>query len=140
MTPEGSSGTPLARKLGIVEGTTVGLVDPPDGFLARLGPLPAGVSVAPDEQPAEVVVVFSTSADHLVPAFQAAMARIPSDGAIWVAWPKKRSPRETALTEDRLRDLLLATGMVDVKAAAIDGTWSGLRFVVRRELRARWGD
>lgn len=68
------------------------------------------------------------------------MANIASDGAIWVAWPKRSSGVETDLTEDTMRDLFLPTGMVDNKVCAIDETWSGLRFVVRKENRPDWTD
>ena len=66
------------------------------------------------------------------------MAGLPADGSIWVAWPKRSSGVETDLTEDRLRELFLPSGMVDNKVCAIDETWSGLRFVVRKESRTTW--
>lgn len=63
------------------------------------------------------------------------MTHIPSDGAVWVAWPKKSSGVETDMTEDTMRELFLPTGLVDNKVCAIDETWSGLRFVLRKENR-----
>jgi hypothetical protein len=62
-------------------------------------------------------------------------AAIMPDGAIWISWPKRASGVATDLTEDVLRELVLPTGLVDVKVAAVDEVWSGLKFVVRRELR-----
>ena len=71
-------------------------------------------------------------------AFENAQKRIAADGAIWVAWPKRSSGVETDLTEDVMRELFLPTGMVDNKVCAIDETWSGLRFAVRKENRPDW--
>jgi hypothetical protein len=61
--------------------------------------------------------------------------RLTQAGALWMAWPKKASRRPTDITEDRLRTLFLPTGLVDNKVCAIDDVWSGLRFVLRKELR-----
>lgn len=135
----GYSGTPLPRKLGIKPGTTVALVAAPDDFEATLGELPDGVSLtgAPEGE-ADVVVVFGTTRSDMEARFRAAMARIPADGAIWVAWPKQSSGVATELTGNVVRELLLPTGLVDTKVCAIDETWSGLRFVVRTDDREAW--
>ncbi len=132
----GHSGTPLAKKLGIVDGTSVGLIAGPDGFLAQLDPLPKDVSFTDDT--ADVVILFATGPDELMERFSHAMERIPADGSIWVAWPKKSSSIPGELVENDLRDLLLPTGLVDNKVCAIDDDWSGLRFVVRKERRPNW--
>lgn len=60
---------------------------------------------------------------------------IKPDGMIWISWPKKSSKVQTSITEDVLREILLPTGLVDVKVCAIDETWSGLKFMIRKELR-----
>lgn len=135
----GYSGTPLHRKLGIKEGMTVGLIAAPDGFLVTLGALPSGISIHHEAKPADIFVVFAEWSGEIIDRFATAMSQIPADGAIWVAWPKRASGRDTDLTEDVMRHLFLPSGMVDNKVAAIDDTWSGLRFVVRREKRPRWG-
>lgn len=83
-------------------------------------------------------MIFASEAADLERRFLEAMASLASDGAIWCAWPKRASKVPTDITEDRLRDLFLPTGMVDNKVAAIDEVWSGLRFVVRKELRGGW--
>ena len=57
------------------------------------------------------------------------------DGMVWISWPKKSSRVATDITEDVLRDILLPTGLVDVKVCAVDEIWSGLKFVIRNELR-----
>ena len=128
----GYSGTPLGRKLGIGTATRLHLVNAPAAIAAELD--------RPDADPGTsvVVVIFATQADDLERRFIEAMATLPPDGAIWCAWPKKASRVPTDITENLLRDLFLLTGMVDNKVAAIDDVWSGLRFVVRKELRATW--
>jgi hypothetical protein len=135
MTEAGYSGTPLARKLGIDAGTRVRLLAAPPGFRERI----AGARPRfPRSGPADVFVVFATSTAEMEERFRLAMAAVPADGSVWVAWPKKSSGVATDLTEQTMRDLFLPTGMVDNKVAAIDETWSGLRFVVRRQNRAEW--
>ena len=134
----GYSGTPLPKKLGITEQMTIGILGAPDGFITTLGELPDGVEVHEGLTASNVFVVFSRWSAELVAGFHSAMPHIPPDGAIWVAWPKKASGVETDLTEDTMRELFLPTGMVDNKVCAIDETWSGLRFVVRKENRAGW--
>jgi hypothetical protein len=131
----GYSGTPLAKKLGIGTATDLLLVNAPPGLAAELS---SSQDRPSDGGTSEVVVIFASEAADLERRFLDAMANLASDGAIWCAWPKRASKVPTDITEDRLRDLFLATGMVDNKVAAIDEVWSGLRFVVRKELRAGW--
>lgn len=130
------SGTPLPKKLGIKEDMTVGTLGAPDGFEGLLGELPSGVELHDGLIPSNIFIVFSRWSSEMESGFHSAMASLPADGAIWVAWPKKASGVETDLTEDAMRELFLPTGMVDNKVCAIDEIWSGLRFVVRRENRA----
>jgi hypothetical protein len=66
---------------------------------------------------------------------KALMESIQRDGTIWISWPKKASKVPTDITEDVIRDVLLPVGLVDVKVAAVDETWSGLKMVIRKELR-----
>ncbi|MGH8914609.1 MAG: DUF3052 domain-containing protein [Acidimicrobiia bacterium] len=134
----GYSGTPLAQKLGIGEGKTVGILNLPNYYDFDLGELPPDVGVHRTELPADIFIVFADRADEAERGFQRAITYIPADGAIWVLWPKKSSGVETDLTEQTLRDLFLPTGMVDNKVIAVDDTWSGLRFVVRKENRESW--
>ena len=134
----GYSGTPLAKKLGIKEGSIVGLLGAPDGFAATLGDLPAEVVFHHASKPSDIFIVFARWTSEMKAGYATAMALIPADGAIWVAWPKKSSGVETDLTGNTMRDLFLPTGMVDNKVCAIDETWSGLRFVVRKENRGSW--
>lgn len=139
--PQGSgySTTPLWKKLGIVEGVTVTLLDAPENFRRLIAGHPPDVEFATDGiDGADIVICFSTTSARLLELFERAMSLIPATGSIWVAWPKRRSGVPTDITEDRLRELLLPTGLVDVKVCAIDETWSGLKFSVRREHRQSW--
>lgn len=134
----GYSETPLVGKLGITEGKTVGILNMPNYYDFELGDLPPDVEVHRSELPADIFIVFADRADEAERGFQRAITYLPSDGAIWVFWPKKSSGVETDLTEQTLRDLFLPTGMVDNKVIAVDDTWSGLKFVVRKENRDTW--
>jgi Protein of unknown function (DUF3052) len=137
----GYSGTPLPQKLGIKEGSRVALVEPPAGF--DLGTLPvgavmqrgaAGKGKAPP--PLDVILVFVKKRADLEAQLDACRPRLTQDGGLWIAWPKKSSGVATDIVEDTIREVALPTGLVDNKVCAIDDTWSGLRLVIRKELRA----
>lgn len=133
----GYSSTPLVAKLGIKPDTRVAFRNAPDGFRAMLEPWPEGATVARGRSsPLDVIVLFVERAAVLEKQFQPAARALVPDGALWVAWPKKASGVTTDLTEDRVRAIGLAAGLVDVKVCAIDATWSGLKFVVRLADRA----
>lgn len=130
----GYSGTPLAKKLGIKPEHRLGLLHAPDGF--EIPDLPPGVEIRRQARgPIDVVVSFHTRRADLVARLPVLMTAIPPDGAIWIAWPKRASGVATDITEDTLREVGLPTGLVDNKVCAIDDTWSGLRLVLRKELR-----
>jgi hypothetical protein len=134
----GYSDTPLSEKLGIKSGKTVGILNLPNYYDFDLGNLPPDVEVHRGDFPADLYIVFAERSDEAERGFQDAITNLPADGAIWLFWPKKSSGVETDLTEQTLRDLFLPTGMVDNKVIAVDETWSGLRFVVRKENRPNW--
>lgn len=136
----GYSGTPLPQKLGIKEGMRVSVFNAPNYFELDLGDLPDDVEVYrdADDAPADLYLIFADRSAEAQRGFERAVTQLPPDGAIWIAWPKKSSDTASDITEDTLRDLFLSTGMVDNKVCAIDETWSGLRFVVRKENRADW--
>jgi hypothetical protein len=130
----GYSGTPLPQKLGIKPDHVVALVLAPHGFAATLGPLPDGVAIhdgLPKTGSLDVIVFFTKSVADLKARFPALARRLKPGGGLWIGWPKKSSGVATDVTEDKLREVILPTGMVDNKVCAIDETWSGLRFVVR---------
>ena len=137
----GYSGTPLPQRLGIREGYKVALVDAPNGFDDLLGVLPTGAIVhklaTRAKQPPllDVIVVFVKLRSDLVVQIASCRPRMQQAGGLWIAWPKKASGVPTDITEQTIRDVALPTGLVDNKVCAIDETWSGLRLVIRRELR-----
>ena len=128
----GYSGTPLPRKLGIKEGAVVAFTRAPPEFAAALGSLPDGVTVKQRAvAPLDVAVAFFTRRGELDRRLAALGRAIHPDGGLWIAWPKRASGLDTDLTEDVVRELALAGGLVDNKVCAIDETWSGLRLVYR---------
>ena len=132
----GYSGTPLAKKLGIKEGSQVLLLGAPDSYRDLLAPLPEGVNFVPSlTGSTEIVHVFSTRRAELQEALVDLRSRIQPAGTVWVSWPKKSSKVPTDLTEDTVRDIALPLGFVDVKVCAVDDVWSGLKLVIRKELR-----
>jgi len=137
----GYSGTPLPQKLGIKEGHRVALVGAPAGF--DLGVLPIGATVqgklaARGKTPPtlDVIVAFVRERAELSMTIAACRMRMAQSGGLWIAWPKKASGVPTDVVEDVIREVALPTGLVDNKVCAIDETWSGLRLVIRKELRA----
>jgi hypothetical protein len=125
----GYSGTPLPAKLGIKPGSVTALLGAPDDFEATLGPLPDGARLRRSTRGGpDLVVAFVRSRAELSRRWDAA-AR--TGAPVWVAWPKKASGVATDLDEHAVRGHGLARGWVDHKVAAIDATWSGLRFARR---------
>ncbi len=136
MSTAGYSGTPLVKKLGFKPADRAVLLDAPEGFTWLLGELPDGVGVKTTLRGgAEVVVCFVTERRVLARRAPALMRAIAPAGMAWIAWPKRSSGVPTDITEDVIRDVVLPIGLVDVKVCAIDETWSGLKLMIRRELR-----
>jgi hypothetical protein len=132
----GYSGTPLAKKLGIKEGTRLLLVDAPDQYLALLEPLPAGVQLDAQLSGAtDIVQIFSTRRMELEQLLLDYRHKLKPNGAIWVSWPKKSARVPTDISEDIIRDIALPIGYVDIKVCAVNEIWSGLKLVIRKELR-----
>jgi hypothetical protein len=135
VTPAGYSGTPLAKKLGVKEGGRVLLQGAPAGFERTLEGMPDGAETARTARGAatfDVIVQFTKSERALAKDFAACVKRLAQGGGLWIAWPKRTSGVATDLTENVIRDIGLAAGLVDNKVCAIDETWSGLRFMRRR--------
>jgi hypothetical protein len=131
----GYSATTLPRKLGFKPGTTAVYLDAPEHLDALLGELD-GVTVKRSLRGhADLVLCFVTQRRALERRAARLREAIAPDGMVWVCWPKRASKVATDVTEDVVREVLLPTGLVDVKVAAVDETWSGLKLVVRRELR-----
>ncbi|HJZ92150.1 MAG TPA: hypothetical protein VKE40_14845 [Gemmataceae bacterium] len=132
--PEKKYDTPLVRKLGIKPGHRLMIVNEPEGFRRLLVGLPGDVSTefAADES-ADVIVFFVTAAADVKGQIPRLKKRLRSGGGLWVAWPKKTSGLDTDVTFEVVQPAGLATGLVDNKICAIDATWTGLRFVYRKE-------
>ncbi|HWH47106.1 MAG TPA: DUF3052 family protein [Burkholderiales bacterium] len=134
--PAGYSGTPLARKLGIAGGAKVFARNAPADYAELLQPLPADVAFQTRlSRDTDIVHVFRTARADLKADLQALRTSIKSDAAVWVSWPKKASKVPTDITEDTIRELALPLGFVDVKVCAVSDVWSGLKLVIRKELR-----
>jgi hypothetical protein len=124
----GYSGTPLAKKLGVHEGATVALVGAPAGF--TIPGLPPGATLRRSARGrSEVTIWFVYSAAELATHI-AKMAERANQNCLWICWPKRASGVRTDVTEHAVRAAGIANGLVDFKIAAIDETWSGLRFAV----------
>ena len=136
----GYSGTPLARKLGLKDGQSVGFVGLP-GTLNWLADARAFFNVDVVQHVAglahgyDVIHLFTDSAASLGEALPLLRDKIKRDGMIWVSWPKKASKVATDVTEDVIRDRAVRDILVDVKVCAVDEIWSGLKLVIRKELR-----
>jgi hypothetical protein len=128
----GYSGTPLARKLGVAEGSRLALVHAPGPIPELDETLPDGVDVVSRPRtPVDVVLAFYLRRTALEREFTRLSGMIQPAGGLWIAWPKRAAKIDTDLDENIVRDIGLASGLVDNKVCAIDATWSGLRFVVR---------
>lgn len=133
----GYSGTPLARKLGIKPGYRVRTGNAPDNYKKLLDPIPEDVVLSGRiTSDIDIWHFFTTSATELDAALPEMMRKIRQAGMIWVSWPKKASGVPSSVTEDTIRELALPLGLVDVKVCAVDETWSGLKLVIRKELRS----
>lgn len=129
----GYSGTPLPKKLGIKAGASVALVNAPEAFEKTLGELPKDVIVSSNSSPdAAVTLWFLDSLDSLNQGIHH-MAEVAGDGRLWICWPKKASGIVSDVTQNQVRSIGLAAGIVDFKICAIDATWSGLCFTRRKK-------
>ena len=132
----GYSATPLSKKLGIREGDAILAVNAPANYRDLLDPLPPDVQfVSRLARSTAMIHLFTTDAADLATKLGALRRRMAKDAALWVSWPKKSAKLPTDVTEDVIRDLALPIGLVDVKVCAVDEVWSGLKLVIRRELR-----
>ena len=132
----GYSGTPLVKKLGIKDGFRAAFVGAPAGFGDTLGPIPADTTLlARPRHPMDFILLFTHRGADLVKRLPGLHQTLAPTGMLWVAWPKKSSGVATDLSFDVVQTAGLATGLVDVKICAIDDTWSGLKFVIRKKDR-----
>ncbi len=132
----GYSGTPLVTKLGIKEGHVVAIVDDPGHATTLLADLPPGATMRMGARgKPDVSLVFCRNRAALVRRHRQLWKLAHPDRSVWICWPKKSSPDFVDLTEDHIREIVLPDGLVDVKVCAVDDAWSGLKLMVRKELR-----
>jgi hypothetical protein len=132
----GYSGTPLAKKLGIGEATRILPIGAPGDYEELLRPLSPAVSF--DKKASvqtDIVHLFATRKEDLAARLKSLRKALRNDAAVWVSWPKKSSKVPTTITEDVIREVALPLGFVDIKVCAVTEVWSGLKLVVRKELR-----
>jgi hypothetical protein len=128
----GYSKRSLVDKLGIKPGASVLILEAPKGHDKTLGTLPEGVTFAKAPKPGlDFIHLFTTKRADLERRFAALQKALAPAGMLWVSWPKKASGVATDITEDVVREVALARGLVDVKVCAVDDTWSGLKLVRR---------
>lgn len=132
----GYSGTPLPKKLGFKEGSRIWAIDAPKGYQELVNPLPAAAKLVSALTPeTDVVHVFAKQRKDLEKTLKSLRPKIAEAAAVWVSWPKKTAGVPTDITEDVIRQVALPMGFVDIKVCAVDETWSGLKLVIRKELR-----
>jgi hypothetical protein len=130
----GYSGTPLIKKLGLKPGKRACFLNASEDFPKILGPLPVGIQLIqrlPKTQSLDFIHFFTKKRSKLEKSFSKLKAALNWGGILWISWPKGTSKVPTDLNENIVREIGLDEGLVDVKVAAIDETWSGLKFVFR---------
>lgn len=135
MAAAGYSGTLLAKKLGYTDGMAVWQAGLPDSVRATID---AQADIAWTDG-----AMDGSAAAHIFTTERAEMERLlaelrgtmAQDGFVWMSWPKKASKVPTDITEDTIRAVALPMGFVDIKVCAVDDVWSGLKLVIRKELR-----
>lgn len=132
----GYSGTPLTRKLGVKDGSKMLVVGAPEGYVKLLEPLPEAVQfVSKLSEAVDIVHIFTDQKAELQKALTAFRKTLKPTAVIWVSWPKKSARVPTEIIEDTVRQVALPLGFVDIKVCAVTDVWSGLKLVVRKELR-----
>jgi len=132
----GYSSRSLVDKLGIKPGTRIAILNAPRGYRATLQPLPPGVRITVTARGSLPFIHFFTKSRRAFESKLPGLLRaLTPDGALWVSWPKRVSGVATDMTEDVVRAVAVPTGLVDVKVAAVDDVWSGLKLVRRLKLR-----
>ncbi|MCB2083479.1 MAG: DUF3052 family protein [Sphingomonadaceae bacterium] len=132
----GYSGTPLAKKLNLRDGLRVWFDGMPESVQDEIGEYALElIFVAGPEEGPDASHIFVTERAAIEPKLAALREHMARDGHVWVSWPKKASNVPTDITEDTIREVCLPMGLVDTKVCAVDEVWSGLKLVIRKELR-----
>lgn len=136
MNDAGYSGTPLGEKLGIKEGLRIFIKNAPEEYIEWIAPLPYNTTFSSRiEGDIDLAHVFVSERSVLRSVLEELYDPVSPDGMIWVSWHKKASKIPTEITEDVIREIALPMGFVDVKVCAVSEIWSGLKLVIRKELR-----
>lgn len=138
MKTAGYYGTPLAKKLGIKEGLSIQVFNPPKNYLDFFIDFPKNVEIISEnntEFDIDFIHIFSKKKEELINSFALAKPNLKKSGVLWISWPKKSSKMETDLDKFLIRKFGLNNGLVDTKVAAIDNDWSGHKFVYRKKDR-----
>ena len=134
--PAGYSETPLAKKLNLRDDQRVWFHAMPESVQDEIGEYALDlIFVADPAEGIDAAHIFVTTREELSSLLATLRNQIATDGHIWVSWPKQASKVPTDVTQDTIREVALPTGLVDTKVCAVDETWSGLKLVIRKELR-----
>lgn len=133
MHTSGYSTTPLSKKLGIKEHYTYLLYNQPKHYFSLFSDLPSNITLLDDikTETADFIHLFCTTEKELTKIVETFKPALKKTGLLWVSWPKGSSKITTDLKRDLIREHILSIGLVDIKVAAIDENWSGLKFVYR---------
>tara|TARA_B100001179_G_C18328005_1_gene291051 strand:+ start:122 stop:547 length:426 start_codon:yes stop_codon:yes gene_type:complete len=132
----GYSDTPLAKKLNLRDEQRVWFHAMPENVQDEIGEYALDlIFVADPAEGIDAAHVFVTERSELEEQVGALREHIAKDGHIWVSWPNQAADRPTDLTEDIVREVCLPMGLVDTKLCEVDDTWSGLKLVIRKDLR-----
>jgi hypothetical protein len=132
----GYSNTPLVKKLGIKPRSRLFVSSAPANYRALVAPLPEGAHIVSRlDELVDIIHAFATTRRELRDFLRRARRTMRADASIWISWPKRASKVPTDITEDAIRAVALPIGLVDIKVCAVDDVWSGLKLVIRKELR-----
>ncbi len=132
----GYSGKPLAIKLGLRDGQRVWFSAMPDSVQDEIDEYALELTLVHDPaKGVDAAHIFVTERAELERLLGKLRQTIAPDGQVWVSWPKRAAKIPTDITEDTIREVALPLGFVDVKVCAVDEVWSGLKLVIRKELR-----
>jgi hypothetical protein len=131
MQTSGYSVTPLAKKLGIKNGFKMRLINAPEYYFTLFTDMPENVAILKDVKiKKNLIHCFVTQEKELHKNIVSLKNEIERNGIIWISWPKKDSKVTTDVSEDAIRNIALASGLVDIKVCAVDEIWSGLKLVI----------
>jgi len=134
----GYSDTPLARKLSLKNGMRVWRSGMPNSVVSKIAEEGLKLEVLDRPEPRiDAAHLFVSEREELERKLEKLSKLINPSGFIWVSWPKKASNVPTDISEDVIRKLALPMGLVDVKVCAVDDIWSGLKLMIRKELRSQ---